>query len=128
MELLVSLFGTSAFLSRFLIEHLELLDSFITHEMGTAIKEEKTMYQELSSMIDPVSDCEERLDAMRRFRNMEMLRIGIRDITGDLTPKDVSAQITYLADACLQKAFEMAFHELKEKYGVPTFENSPRYQ
>ncbi|MEE8423705.1 MAG: bifunctional [glutamate--ammonia ligase]-adenylyl-L-tyrosine phosphorylase/[glutamate--ammonia-ligase] adenylyltransferase, partial [Thermodesulfobacteriota bacterium] len=124
MELLVSLFGTSAFLSRFLIEHLELLDSFITHEMGTTIKEEKTMYQELSSMIDPVSDYEDRLDAMRRFRNMEMLRIGIRDIAGDLTPKDVSAQITYLADACLQKAFEMAFHALRVTYGVPTVENS----
>ncbi len=121
MELLVRLFGTSAFLSRFLIEHLELLDSFITHKMGTAIKERKTLYQELSSMIDSTSDYEERLNVMRRFRNIEMLRIGMRDISGDLTPKEVSAQITYLADTCLQKAFEMAHKDLKGKYGVPSF-------
>ena len=93
--------------------------------MGTAIKDQEEMYQELSAMIDPISDYEDRLNAMRRFRNIEMLRIGIRDINGDLTPKDTSTQITYLADTCLQKAFEMAYKYLKEKYGVPSFtENS----
>jgi glutamate-ammonia-ligase adenylyltransferase len=122
MELLVNLFGTSAFLSRFLIEHLELLDSFITHEMGTAIKEKEEMYKELSALIDPVTDYEAMLNVMRRFRNIEMLRIGIRDINGDLSPEDVSDQISCLADTCLQKACEIALEELKGKFGLPTVE------
>ena len=49
-------------------------------------------------------DEEARLNALRRVRNEEMLRVGLFDVGGELTPAEVSAQLTDLADATLEAA------------------------
>ena len=119
MEILVDLFGTSSFLSRFLIEHPEIVDSFITEDMGRAIKTREEMEGELEAALEGEGDYEEVLNAMRRYRNTEILRIGVNDIKGRIGPEDVSLQITSLADLCLQKAFEIAWKDLTLRYGEP---------
>ncbi|MFQ5901413.1 MAG: bifunctional [glutamate--ammonia ligase]-adenylyl-L-tyrosine phosphorylase/[glutamate--ammonia-ligase] adenylyltransferase, partial [Thermodesulfobacteriota bacterium] len=121
MELMVRLFGTSAFLSRFIIEHPELLDSFITHETGGLLEGKDAVYKTLSGMVDQVSDYEDRLDALRRFRNIEILEVGIMDILGDIDSARVSDHITDLADASLQKAYYMAREELTKRFGAPSY-------
>ena len=55
-----------------------------------------------------VDDEEGRLNALRRVKNEELLRIGLFDVGGELTPAEVSAQLTDLADAILEAALAMA--------------------
>ncbi|MBI5875198.1 MAG: hypothetical protein HZB81_05045 [Deltaproteobacteria bacterium] len=43
----------------------------------------------------------------------------MNDIFGEIEPEAVSKQITYLADVCLIKAYEIAFLELKKRFGRP---------
>ena len=119
MELLIKLFGTSMFLSMALIERPENLDSLLSSELHKPFKEKKEFLKELSTMLDASADYEASLDAIRRFRNSEILRIGINDIFGDLDPLAVSRQITYLADACLIKAYELGMAELEKRFGRP---------
>ncbi|MBI3753232.1 MAG: bifunctional [glutamate--ammonia ligase]-adenylyl-L-tyrosine phosphorylase/[glutamate--ammonia-ligase] adenylyltransferase, partial [Deltaproteobacteria bacterium] len=119
MELLAKLFGTSIFLSTAIIEHPEILDALLSSELNKPQKKKEDLLKELSIILDSAADYEARLDSIRRFRNSETLRIGVNDIFGEIEPEAVSKQITYLADTCLIKAYEIAFLELKKRFGTP---------
>lgn len=62
-------------------------------------------------------DLEERLSAMRRFKNEEVLRIGLNDISGDLQLEQVSAQLTAIAEAVLEETLYLAKEEQRTRYG-----------
>ncbi|MBI5894192.1 MAG: bifunctional [glutamate--ammonia ligase]-adenylyl-L-tyrosine phosphorylase/[glutamate--ammonia-ligase] adenylyltransferase [Deltaproteobacteria bacterium] len=120
MELLVKLFSTSAFLSRTFIEHPEIMDYLLSPDVSKPYKNMDEMRKELSAMISSITDYEEKLDALRRYKNTEILRIGINDIFGELDAQTVSKQITFLADVSLDSAYKIAMEELVSRYGMPS--------
>ena len=65
-------------------------------------------------------DEEARLNALRRVRNDELLRVGLFDVGGELTPAEVSAQLTDLADATLEAALAVVAPPTFAKWGTPT--------
>lgn len=119
VRLLIGLFGTSSFLSKILFSHPETLDSLVSPGASMPVKSEEMMREELGSLLDPIDDYEERLDTMRRFRNVEILRIGMNDIYEELSLEEVSSQLTALAGIFLETAYEMALLRMKERYGIP---------
>lgn len=120
MELLVKLFSTSAFLSRTFIEHPEIMDYLLSPDVSKPYKNRDEMRQELSAIIVSMTDYEEKLDALRRYKNTEILRIGINDIFGELDAQTVSRQITFLADVSLESTYKIAMDELVSRYGAPS--------
>ncbi|HBO84510.1 MAG TPA: bifunctional [glutamate--ammonia ligase]-adenylyl-L-tyrosine phosphorylase/[glutamate--ammonia-ligase] adenylyltransferase [Deltaproteobacteria bacterium] len=123
MELLVKLFSTSAFLSRQFIEHPEIMDYLLSSEVNKTYKEREEMYKEITSIVESAEDYESKLDALRRYKNTEILRIGINDVFGGesagMDVSTVSRQITCLAEAGLEKAYQMALDEVSRRYGMP---------
>ena len=119
MELLIKLFSTSEFLSAALIEHPENLDNLLSPELNIPRKNKDELFEKLSTLIAATEDYEAQLDIIRRFRNSEIFRIGINDIFGELEPADISEQITYTADICLIKAYEIGIQELEKRFGLP---------
>jgi glutamate-ammonia-ligase adenylyltransferase len=120
MKLTVSMFGMSEFLSKISISHPELLDSMAACTYASCLKERKTMDEELTSLLSQAEHFEDRLDALRRYRNEEFLRIGINDIHGKVRQTEIALQLTWLAEACLAVACGMAKDELK-RFGRPTY-------
>ncbi|MBI5015808.1 MAG: bifunctional [glutamate--ammonia ligase]-adenylyl-L-tyrosine phosphorylase/[glutamate--ammonia-ligase] adenylyltransferase [Deltaproteobacteria bacterium] len=118
-RLLVTLFGTSGFLSRYLVAHPELLDELVLGSAAQPVKEIAALTRELEQALEPCRDDEDRLDALRRFRNAEFLRIALNDLWGALGPEGVGRQITLVAEACLEAAYRLARERLVEKYGDP---------
>ncbi|RMG92671.1 MAG: bifunctional [glutamate--ammonia ligase]-adenylyl-L-tyrosine phosphorylase/[glutamate--ammonia-ligase] adenylyltransferase, partial [Candidatus Dadabacteria bacterium] len=117
-RLLVQLFGTSRFLSRYLVSHPELLDELV---LGTGAPEGRSpaeMVEELTAVLEDMDD-EEALDALRRFRNAEFLRIALHDLWGDLPPEGVTRQVTRVAEACLAAALARAGRKLRSRHGAP---------
>ena len=119
IKLLVGLFGTSEFLSKILLTYPETLDSLVSPGSSSPFKTKEQMREELFNAHSAVEYYEDKLDAMRRFRNVEILRIGINDIYGEIGLEEVSKQITYLADVALELACSMALEKTKERYGSP---------
>ncbi|MEE8184859.1 MAG: bifunctional [glutamate--ammonia ligase]-adenylyl-L-tyrosine phosphorylase/[glutamate--ammonia-ligase] adenylyltransferase [Thermodesulfobacteriota bacterium] len=120
LEVLVTLFSTSVFLSRGLIDHPEGVEVLFSDELNKPIKEDKELYKELNYSIGEMRDYEEKLDVIRRFRNSEVMRIGINDISGRLDPPSASRQLSLLADVCLGNAYELALDVLSSKHGKPS--------
>jgi glutamate-ammonia-ligase adenylyltransferase len=122
LKLLVSLFGTSEFLSKIFISHPELLDSMVSRGYSSYLKAREVMEDDLATLLSLSADFEERLDALRRFRHEEFLRIGMNDIYGKLGQTEAALQLSHLADVCLAAAYGMARQELA-RFGRPTWRN-----
>ena len=104
IKLIVSLFGMSEFLSKILIAHPELLDSMVARASSAIFKKQDEMATELASLLDRAADFEERLDTLRRYHHEEFLRIGMNDIHGRFGQTEITTQLTWLADACLESS------------------------
>jgi glutamate-ammonia-ligase adenylyltransferase len=120
LKLIVSLFGMSEFLSKIFIGHPEILDSLVARTIASAYKELPVMEQELAVLLAGAPDFEAQLDALRRYRHEEFLRIGMNDIYGKLGQTAIATQLTALADACLKAACTIAARELA-RFGSPTY-------
>jgi len=120
LKLLVSLFGMSAFLSKILISHPELLDSMVARTYASSVKSREQMVFDLNGLLEQSDYFEEQLDVLRRYRNEEFLRIGMNDIHGKLGQSEIAAQLTDLAETCLEAAYRLGGQELK-RFGRPSY-------
>jgi [glutamine synthetase] adenylyltransferase / [glutamine synthetase]-adenylyl-L-tyrosine phosphorylase len=120
LKLLVRLFGTSPFLSRFFIRHPELLDQLVLSSYATSLKDAARMGAELRRAMDELDpeDEEAALDTLRRFKNTEMLRVAMNDVEGQLDLIEVTTQLADLADVILRAAMALAASFVERRYGA----------
>jgi len=114
---LLNLFAQSEYLSNYFLRHPELVDLLVQRD--DAEKAPARLAEELAIRLQRSSDVEERLTAMRRFKNEELLRIGLNDISGEISVFELSDQLTAVADAIADEVLNVALHEQLERYGEP---------
>lgn len=120
LALLVKLFGTSEFLATLLIQRPELLDALLAPDANPPVKAQGAMAEDLARALAEAEDYEGQLDALRRFRHLEVLRIGLGDVAGALDTLEVTDQMTALAETCLRAAIDLAAEALAPRYGHAT--------
>src|SRR4030067_825419 len=74
---LVRLFGSSRFLSGYLLRYPELLDTFLRKDFPPLVKTKSDLRRELGETLAACADYEQELGELRRFQNQEMLRVGV---------------------------------------------------
>ncbi|MDB4967997.1 MAG: glutamate-ammonia ligase adenylyltransferase [Myxococcales bacterium] len=121
-RLLVTLFGTSEFLGKALIAHPELAEPLLSAASSARVRSRSEIDDLVTRAQDGLDadDEEARLNALRRVKNEELVRIGLFDVGGELTPAEVSAQLTDLADATLEAALAVVAPPTFRKWGTPT--------
>jgi glutamate-ammonia-ligase adenylyltransferase len=119
IEALVRLFGSSRFLSGFLLRHPERLDTFLRNDLSVLYKTKSDLRRELGEELAACDGYEQELDALRRFKHLETLRIGIHDMGGVLSLEEGMAQLSALAEALLTHALTLARREVRRRFGVP---------
>ncbi|KIH76094.1 glutamate-ammonia-ligase adenylyltransferase [Geoalkalibacter ferrihydriticus] len=119
IRMLVNLFGTSRFLSRIFIQHPEILDVLVSRQAAVIRKNVERLRSDLQEHLARVDDYEGKLEALRRFRNEEFLRIALHDLSGKLSLAEGTEQLSLLADVCLEQAVEIARGELLPRFGIP---------
>ena len=120
MRLLIGLFSNSQFLTDLFLKRPELLDCLIRVDLSRLSKTGKELVAELASALDEKDDLEGKLNSLRRYRAEEFIRIGLHDIGGELELENVIAQLSDLAEACLDGALKISFQELEKSYGQMT--------
>jgi [glutamine synthetase] adenylyltransferase / [glutamine synthetase]-adenylyl-L-tyrosine phosphorylase len=119
LRLLVGLFGSSRYLSNFFLRHPELLDNLVRADLAVVRKDRAALGGGLESVLASANDYETELDALRRFHNEEVLRIGVNDIHGLLEAAEVEEELSTLAEVCLGGALDIALRALAERHGEP---------
>lgn len=118
LRMLADLFGGSQYLANWFIRHPELLDSLVRADLVKLHRTVEEQLSELRAVCGGAVQIEEQLDALRRFRNLEFLRVGINDLQEALEPEAVSHELTNVADACVQIAYEIAERGVCEKMKI----------
>src|SRR5207249_9735350 len=118
-RLLISLFGSSDFLSRSLLRHPELIDQLVHRGSAPLVREASDLRNDLTNRLAalPPDDLEGALTELRRFRSEEVLRIGLHDVAGALDVDQVARQLSDLADTCVEQCFALAQAEVDKRDG-----------
>ncbi|MDB6019948.1 MAG: putative Glutamate-ammonia-ligase adenylyltransferase [Pedosphaera sp.] len=110
-ELLLLLFDRSEFLAETAIRTPDLVDELVT---SGRLRQRKTAEETLADLRHGRKDADQRL-WLRLYHQAELMRIGLRDILGLADFEQNLVELSALADACLQYAWEVVLekHRLK---------------
>ena len=125
MRLIVSLFGTSEYLSKSFVNHPEMIDRLIQKGQAHSqvpFDELRTQLTQDTKSLAPDDD-EGMWNRLANFKQTQILRIGLADIGRDLDPIETSTELSNVADICVQKALSIVTRNLNERYGTPQHED-----
>jgi glutamate-ammonia-ligase adenylyltransferase len=114
-ELVLLLFDCSEFLAEAAIRTPDLIDDFVA---GGRLRQRKTAPEILKDLRHGHDD-EDQFLWLRRYHEAEQMRLGLRDILGLADFEQNLAELSALADACLQYALEVVMR--KNKIRTPPF-------
>ena len=114
-ELMLLLFDRSEFLAEAAIRDPDLIDDFVA---GGRLRQRKMAPEILKDLRHGLDD-EDQFLWLRRYHEAELMRLGLRDILGLADFEENLAELSALADACLQYALEVVMR--KNKIRMPPF-------
>jgi glutamate-ammonia-ligase adenylyltransferase len=117
--LLLTILGSSQFLSDLLIRHPQLLAWLLEPGLLRLPRGRDPLQEDLQAMLRPQATPSRRWQALRVFKARETLRIGVQDLLGNLDLAAVTEELTHLAEVVLEAALGMCWEELAGRHGVP---------
>ncbi|MBP6122977.1 MULTISPECIES: bifunctional [glutamate--ammonia ligase]-adenylyl-L-tyrosine phosphorylase/[glutamate--ammonia-ligase] adenylyltransferase [Providencia] len=117
----IRLCAASPMIAEQLARHPLLLDELLDPQSLyqplplTAYRDELRQYL----MRVPEDDEEQQLEALRQFKQAQLLRIAAEDISGILPVMKVSDHLTYLAEAIIDAVVHQAWQKVVKRYGEP---------
>ena len=112
VEMLMRLGDASRYLSDALARQPELFDGIVS---GVTLSDPKSLNRMSEELNAAREEGLEPMEAARRWKQSEMVRIGIEDVIGLVDIGQTHAELTALAEACLRFAVEHAQTALKLK-------------
>jgi glutamate-ammonia-ligase adenylyltransferase len=119
LDLLCVIFGNSDALAFTLIRDPTLVYWLAEEEVLSRSPTRKGMEVALRKSIGHLTSKELKLDALRRFRRREMLRMGVRDLLRLATVQETTGSLSDLACLLIHAAYEIVDSDLKGQYGIP---------
>jgi glutamate-ammonia-ligase adenylyltransferase len=108
IDILVTLFASSQFLTEILLRHPEYFNRFGGARHLAQVFTNRQFFEQALQALQSVGDYQAQLDALRRFQRWELLRIGTCDLLDQFDLAAVTGQLSALADgltrACLAVA------------------------
>ena len=126
---LIELFDASAWIAQQITGHPILLDELLDARVLYAPPDQARLHARLREQLaaaddltsDLAPDLDAAMDALRSFKNSQMLRVAASDITQHIPIAEVSNQLTYIAEACIVSALEIAWRSLVACFGSPMY-------
>ncbi|MBX3728074.1 MAG: bifunctional [glutamate--ammonia ligase]-adenylyl-L-tyrosine phosphorylase/[glutamate--ammonia-ligase] adenylyltransferase [Candidatus Sumerlaeia bacterium] len=115
-----ALFAQSQFFSDIVIRNPEYLEWCLTESGLEREKPLEDYRRELHDFVRPFRSAESRRRALCRYKRRELLRLGVRDLRGHGTTAEHCRELSHLAEAACELAFEDCVPPLVERYGMPT--------
>ncbi len=120
---LLTILGASPFLAGILCRRASFFENLFIQSYIKNTKTEEQMCTELRWLIADDADTATMKKGLRIFKRQEMLRIGGRDLCGLAELEEVTAELSSLAAATLQRAFEVCSLQLQAEYGLPLLDS-----
>lgn len=119
LDLLCTIFGNSDALAFTVIRDPMLVYWLAEEGVLTKAPTRKGMEEALHKSVGHLTVKEMKLEALRRVRRREMLRIGVRDLLRLASVPETTAALSDLASVLIHAAYEIINDDLRQQYGVP---------
>ena len=118
---LVKLCAASGWIGKHLARFPLLLDDLLNPATLYAPLDRPRLAAELDVQLAraPADDPEERLNALRYFKQTQVLRVAAADVSGAMPLMIVSDHLTEIAETLLRKVLDLAWADLRPKFGQP---------
>lgn len=118
---LVRLCAASSWISSLLTQHPVLLDELLDPRTLYHPPDRQSLEQELRQMLShiPPEDQERAMDAMRQFKQVNILRVAAADVSEAMPLMVVSDHLTNIAEVLLDEALTLAWNYLVARHGRP---------
>ena len=118
---LVRLFSESAWVATQITRHPLLLDELIDPPSLYHPPGRDTLQGELNTALYKCQrgDLEQYMEALRHFKNAQVLRVAAADISGNIPLAEVSNHLSAIAETVLAKTLDLAWDFLVERHGAP---------
>ncbi|MWN06711.1 bifunctional [glutamate--ammonia ligase]-adenylyl-L-tyrosine phosphorylase/[glutamate--ammonia-ligase] adenylyltransferase [Gilliamella sp. Pas-s95] len=97
----------------------ELIDINSLYQTVAPNEYKSQLYQYLLRI--QLDDEEQQLEALRQFKQMQLLHIAAADVEHVLTTMKVSDHLTYVAESLLDFVVQMAWNQMVTRYGRPEY-------
>ena len=121
LDRLVNLVGRSEPIAQKLVASPELLDELLFPERLLSIPSKDDIQGLLNSTlahVDP-GDLESSMQLLRRFKEAIVFRVACSELEGSISLMKVSDNLSFLAEVIVERAVDIAYTQLVEKYGEP---------
>ncbi len=117
---LVKLFAASPWIAKHLARYPVLLDELLDARSLYAPLNRKSLEAELSLALEQVGDdLEQQMEALRHFKQANVLRVAAADVMGAFPLMVVSDHLTEIAEVELGQVLRIAYQHLVAKHGQP---------
>jgi glutamate-ammonia-ligase adenylyltransferase len=117
LQYLIAVFSQSNFLTQEILDAPECLEQLLSDGDLHRVRSTDEFRLRLEPQIDPARAPDPLPFA--RFRRQQILRILVRDVLGFGTLSDVTAELSALADAIVETAYDRIHADLVSRYGHP---------
>lgn len=119
LSLLCSIFGNSPALAQTLIRDPMLVYWLAEEQVMSRRASRTALTRALQAVLANLRTTELKLEALRRFKRREMLRIGVRDLFRLAGVTETTTALSDLATVLIQAAYEIVRADLRRQYGMP---------
>ena len=123
LDLVCAIFGNSDSLAFTLVRDPLLLYWLAQQNVLSTAPTRAGMERMIRQSLEGVTATELRLDALRRFRRREMLRIGVRDLVRLADVVETTASLSDLASVLIDAAYRIVDADLRARHGIPMHQN-----
>ncbi len=118
LEILITLFAGSQFLSDILLQNPQHFEEIQSREQLGQLKTTARLYEEWQNFAEK-DDCPtaKTRDALHRFQRLELLRIGAGDLLGVLDFRAITRQLSNLADAVVRICLDISAAQMENAAG-----------
>jgi glutamate-ammonia-ligase adenylyltransferase len=114
---LVRLLAASPWAAQMITQQPQLLDELIAPQHLMSVPDWVQLAAQLHDELDAhLGDTEAQMDAMRRFKRVQTLRLLAQDVAGRLTLEALSDHLSYLADTLLAETLARCWTGLKTRH------------
>ena len=114
---LVRLLAASPWAAQMITRQPQLLDELIAPQHLMSVPDWAQLAAQLHDELDArPGDTEAQMDALRRFKQVQPLRLLAQDVAGRLTLEALSDHLSYLADALLAETLARCWAGLKTRH------------
>jgi len=115
MKILLTIFGYSQYFADILVRDPELFQWLMYSDTIDKFKSKHEHKREISSLLS-YTTLSSKLNALRRYKRREILRIGVRDIFGVTSFEETVQSLSDLAEAIIETCLDLAIEHLRKKF------------